>query len=78
MAHNDIADLALYHEDRPSKAPTAARVFDLFANTARHHLTTHDGDIVQVFEPDLSDLQRHVLDLLGVPHDAYQSTTTDP
>lgn len=78
MARENISALALYHEDRPSKAPTAARVFDLFADTARHHLTSHDGDIVQVFEPDLSDLQRHVLDLLGVPHDAYQSTTTDP
>jgi len=40
--------LALYHEDRTSKAPPAARVFDQFADTARHHLTNRDGETVQV------------------------------
>jgi transposase len=77
MTHQSITELALYHEGRTSKAPTAARVFDLYAETARHHLTSQDGTIVQVFEPELDDLQRQVLDLLGVPEDAYLSTTTD-
>lgn len=48
-------------------------MFDLFAETTRHHLTSHDGEIVQVFEPELTDLQCQVLDLLGVPQDAYLS-----
>ncbi len=77
MTRHNVTELALYHEQRASKAPTAARVFDLFADTARHHLTSQDGEIVQVFEPELSDLQAQVLDLLGVPQDAYLSTTTD-
>ncbi len=73
MAREDIAELALYHEGRPSKAPTAARVFDLFAEATRHRLL-HDGEHVQVFEPQLTPLQRQVLDLLGVPEAAYLST----
>ncbi|MCA1698543.1 MAG: hypothetical protein LC790_06405 [Actinobacteria bacterium] len=78
MTRENVTELALYHEGRASKAPTAARVFDLFADTARHHLTSQDGELVQIFEPDLNDLQRQVLDLLSVPQDAYLSATTDP
>ncbi len=37
MTRHGISELALYHEARASKAPTAARVFHLFAETARHH-----------------------------------------
>ncbi len=77
MTRDGISELPLYHEGRPSKAPTAARVFDLFADTTRHHLTSHD-EVVQTFEPELTVLQRQVLDLLGVPHNAYLSATTDP
>jgi len=57
MAAKGIASLPLYHEDRPCKAPTAARVFELL-----DPLTTttvlHDGQI---------------LTLLKVPISAYQS-----
>jgi len=73
MTRHDIAELALYHEDRASKAPTAARVFDLFADSARHHLTNRDGHTVQIFEPQLTDLQCHILDLLSIPAAAYQT-----
>ena len=77
MTRQDVHQLALYHEHRTSKAPTAARVFDLFAETARHHLTSH-GETVQIFDPQLSDLQHQVLDLLGVPPDAYTSPAATP
>jgi transposase len=72
MAREDIAELPLYHEGRASKAPTAARVFDLFADLSRHRLL-RDGAHVQVFEPQLTPLQRQVLGLLGVPEAAYLS-----
>ena len=72
------AQLALYHEGRATKAPTAARVFDLYTDTARHHLTSRNGEIVQIFEPELNDLQHQVLDLLGIPADAYLSHSTGP
>jgi transposase len=77
MTRHAVTELALYHESRASKAPTAARVFDLFAEATRHHLTNHNGEIVQVFEPELTELQRHILDLLRVPHNAYLSPTAD-
>ena len=78
MTSHEIPQLALYHEDRASKAPTAARVFDQFSDTARHHLTGRDGQTVQIFEPQLTDLQHQILDLLSIPHSAYQSAPTDP
>ena len=77
MTRENVSELPLYHEGRASKAPTAARAFDLFADTARHHLT-RDDEIVQTFEPDLTVLQRQVLDLLGVPQDAYLTATPSP
>jgi hypothetical protein len=48
MTRQDVTELALYHEGRNTRAPTAARIFDLYTDTARHHLTGHDGEIVQV------------------------------
>ena len=78
MIRENISELALYHEGRPSKAPTAARVFDLYADTARHHLVTQDGEAIQVFEPELNDLQHQVLDLLSIPASAYLNATTGP
>src|SRR5665811_873753 len=74
MAREGIASLPLYHEKRAAKAPTAPRIFDLFAETARHRLFGRGGELVQVFEPELSELQRQVLGLLGVREDAYLST----
>jgi transposase len=78
MTRENITQLALYHEGRTTRAPTAARVFDLYNDTARHHLTTPNGHALQVFNPDLDDLQRQVLDLLGVPVSAYHATTPAP
>jgi transposase len=76
MAREGVPELALYHERRPAKAPTAARVFDLFADTTRHRLL-RDGQIVQTFEPQLSDLQLQLLELLDVPDAAYLSRATN-
>jgi len=70
MAREQIAELPLYHEDRSCAAPTAARIFDAFAGLRRHHLT-RDGQLVQTFEPQLTPLQRQLLELLGVPESAY-------
>lgn len=77
MTRQDVRELALYHEGRTTRAPTTARVFDLYADTARHHLTTPDGQTIQTFEPELDDLQHQVLDLLGIPADAYLTPTAD-
>jgi len=79
MTRHHVPELPLYHEDRASKAPTAARVFDQFADTARHHLMSPTSrETVQTFEPQLTDLQHQILDLLSIPQTAYQSATADP
>jgi hypothetical protein len=43
--------LSLYPEDRSCPAPTAARILDIFASLARHHLLDHHGRLVQGFAP---------------------------
>ena len=77
MTTHNVTDLALYHEGRPSRAPTAARVFDLYAETTRNHLI-RDGKTIQIFEPNLTPLQRQVLDLLAIPQHAYHTAATNP
>ncbi len=74
MTRKGNAELPLYHEDRSCSAPTAARVFDHFADIQRHHLTRNDQHI-QTFEPQLTPLQHQ---LLGVPTSAYLATTPGP
>jgi len=73
MTRQHINQLALYHEDRPCSAPTAARVFDHFADVQRHHLT-RDNQHIQTFQPQLTPLQQQLLHLLGVPASAYTNT----
>lgn len=65
-----IPSLPLYPEERSCKAPTTARVFDLLRDLRRHRLVRH-GRVLQTFEPELSDLQQEILELLGVPLAAY-------
>lgn len=71
MEREELESLPLYPEDRPCRRPTARRVIDLFDDIYRHTLTEGDEDPV-VFVTELSDLQRRVLKLLGVPATAYR------
>jgi len=77
MTRENIPELPLYHEDRSCSAPTAARIFDHFADVRRHHLI-RDAQHVQTFEPQLTPLQRQLLDLLDVPANAYTTTPSAP
>lgn len=70
IARRGIRELPLYHEQRACTAPTTARVYEQFAGVQRHHLTSH-GQHLQTFEPQLTELQRQLLDLLGVPPSTY-------
>ena len=70
MERRHLAELSLYPEDRGCRAPTATRVLAIFSGLTRHRLF-HDDRLAQVFPPELSALQRQVLDLLGVPETAY-------
>ena len=71
MADAGLTELSLYPEDRGCVAPTTARILEIFAGVARHHLTTPDGTILRTFHPELTDLQRQILDLLDIPCSIY-------
>lgn len=67
-----IHQLPPYHEDRPCKTPTAARVLEILEPLARTHIT-HDKRTLAVIDPTLTPLQTQTLELLDVPLDAYQT-----
>jgi len=71
MVSRGIAQLPLYPEKRRCKAPTADRVFEIFANLQCHRLG-RDGEIVQKFDPDLSSMQRKLLQLLGISAQSFE------
>ena len=70
MAREGVTELPLYPEERRTRRPTADQVLRLFALAQRSVLTV-DGDDAHVFEPELTELQRRVLGLVGVPASVY-------
>jgi hypothetical protein len=63
-------DIPLYPELRACEAPSAERIFAVFADLTRHELH-RSGQLVQSFEAELTPLQQQILDLLGMPASAY-------
>ncbi len=55
-------------------APSAPRILEIFHDIQRHQLIDNDGQTVQTFQPELTDLQQQVLDLLHIPASVYSST----
>ena len=72
MVDRGITELPLYPEDRACPAPSAERIFEVFAGCYRQHLLDAHGELVQTFSPELNSLQRQLLELLGVPAARYQ------
>ena len=71
MKRAAIGQLPLYPEQRQCVHPTTEQVLRLFS-LAQRHILTHEAAPVQVFDAELTDLQRQLLKLLGVPLDAYR------
>jgi hypothetical protein len=71
MADAELTELSLYREDRGCAAPTTARILEIFTEVARHQLTAPNGTVLRTFQPELTDLQRQVLDLLDIPTSVY-------
>ena len=71
MATKQVPGLPLYPEDRDCKAPSTARILEVFATIPRH-LLYQRGQLVQRFDPELTTLQVTILKLLGVPTEAYR------
>jgi transposase len=65
MGRRGITELPLYPEDRDCKAPSTDRILETFAPLQRH-LLCKAGRLIQRFEPELTDLQRQLLGLLGI------------
>jgi transposase len=72
MRRARIAELPLYPEERRCKRPTTEQVLRLFSHAERHALL-RGGRLVQVFPPELTELQERVLGLLGVPLRAFRA-----
>lgn len=71
MQQQGVKKLALYPEERECKAPTAARVFEVFAPLQRHELRK-GGKVAQVFLPEVTVLQKKILKFLGIPVTRYR------
>lgn len=72
MASRGIKELPLYPEERDCRAPSTARILETFAPLQRH-LLGQDGRVVQRFDPELTELQRKLLTLLGVPPKVFMN-----
>jgi transposase len=71
MRERGISELPLYPEERTTSRPTAEQIFRLYSLTQRN-VISHNNVDVHAYEPELTDLQEHVLDLLGVPARHYR------
>ena len=72
MKRANIEELPLYPEQRQCIHPTTEQILRLFSLAQRHKLT-QEGHAVQIFDLPLTDLQRQLLTLLGVPEQAFRS-----
>jgi hypothetical protein len=72
-----IDELPLYLENRPCKAPTAARILELLDPLARS-VVSHRGQVLTVVAPTLSALVEQILTLLGIVPSAYGLVASRP
>jgi hypothetical protein len=71
MKAQGLTGIPLYPELRNCPAPSAPRILEIFDDLARHQLINADDQVVQTFQPQLTDLQQQVLDLLHIPASIY-------
>jgi transposase len=72
MKRERIKELPIYPEQRLCKRPTTEQILRLFSLAERHTLL-RDAKPIQSFPPQLTELQRQTLDLLGVPERAFRA-----
>jgi hypothetical protein len=72
MKRERVETLAIDPEERETHRPPAEPIFRLFSLTQRHVLE-HNGRPIRRFEPELTELQRQILDLLGIERSVYRS-----
>jgi len=72
MQKRQLQEIPLYPEARECRAPTASRLFEVFAYLAVHDLVMQ-GKTVRRFHPELSKLQLQMLELIGLSAKIYRS-----
>ena len=72
MRRQKVKELPLYPESRECKAPTTRRIIDVFQSLQRHVLFSQ-GQHVQTFGPELSELHETILRLLGLTPAGYHA-----
>ena len=72
MKREHIRELPIYPEQRLCKRPTTEQILRLFSFAERHTLM-RDARVVKIFPAELTDLQTQVLELLGVPLQAFRA-----
>lgn len=70
MEREKLASIPLYPEGRPCPAPTTEKILEAFDRVEVHQLH-RDGEVVEVFGPELTAQQQQLLHLAGVPEEAY-------
>jgi transposase len=71
MKAGRVEEIPLYPEERRCRRPTTDQVLRLFS-MVEGYLLLHGNRVVQVFQPELTELQRELLRLLGIPLDVYR------
>lgn len=71
MTREEVEQLPLYPEERECRAPSTERILDVFETLQRHRLRKK-GRLVQVFEPQLTDLQTRILELMRIPASSFR------
>jgi len=71
MKREKIKSLPIYPEERACSRPTAEQIFRLFSLTEKAVLMKNKK-VVQVFDPELTALQKQILQLLGLKNSIYK------
>lgn len=70
MAREKVEQLPLYPEERECRAPSTERILAVFEALQRHRLRKNNR-LAQVFEPQLTELQRQIIGLMRVPASSF-------
>ncbi len=66
----DIDALSIYPEHRLAYHPTTAKIFERFQDVSNYKIV-EDGQVIKVYRDQLTDLQKEILELLGMKEKDY-------
>ncbi|MGI0067457.1 MAG: IS1634 family transposase [Thermoplasmata archaeon] len=72
MKREKIVSLPVYPEERECRAPTTGKVLKLFEDVQVHR-AWQEGQLLHTEQPELDELQRKLVWLLGMPEGAYRA-----